>query len=73
MKAFLTYAALYGTFAIDHAVDVYAFDHYATTQGPGGTYRMLLIAGLPISMGSALFFLFGGLLLRLPRIAPRVT
>ena len=73
MKAWVTYAsALYATFAIDHAVDVYLLDHYERMRGPGGAYRQLLLAGIPIALGSGLLFLFGMRLLRLPGIAPRL-
>ena len=67
MSAFLTYAsALYLTFAVDHAVDVFLFDHYEGMRGPGGTYQMLLVAGIPIAFGSALLFSLGMRLLRRP-------
>src|SRR5262245_29089122 len=70
MAAFLTYAcALFLTFALDHALDIYLFDHYETMRGPGGTYQMLLVAGIPIALGSGLLFVLGRRLLRLPGIA----
>ena len=65
-------SALYLTFATDHAIDVYLFEHYVPVQGSGKTYQMLLIAGIPIALGSALFFLLGVHLLRVPGVAVRL-
>jgi len=72
--AYLWFAlGLYLAFAVDHAIDVFVFEHHDPGVDPAAFYRTLLLIGIPIALVSGLVFLLGLRTLRVPGLAQRLS